>query len=335
MKKNLPNPLFLCIFVLATPALADFTQADSAKAKAYCRGEFIGTTITTEKQSEASSRAKSEIISNIISEVEAQVNISDSKKELSGGRIETSSSFSEISQIKSKMVLHDFQQIESPRRLENGLYELKGYVCKSNVAKPYLEKQRFVADSFSLAANTELNTKHPKHKNAAWKETRRLWIKFMNLQELLEVLGFKSSYPVNEIYAKTKANYEDYCRDSKIFWQDDGNECSSTIFAMLSNKIKMEKSKCTCTGGLRLSLSCPEKCSGSSIDIECSINPILSIESCGGEEYSKLKIEGTITGSHSRNKSRAMEDLVDNLSKATFFNEWEKEIMGWIPQCVE
>jgi len=43
----MPNifPLLWLLLVLATPALANFTQADSAKAKAYCQGESFNSGI--------------------------------------------------------------------------------------------------------------------------------------------------------------------------------------------------------------------------------------------------------------------------------------------------
>jgi len=190
-----------------------------------------------------------------------------------------------------------------------------------------------VADSLELASGTVLNTKHPRHKNEAWHKVQILWGEFLRTRSLLEVLGVENHYPAGEIYSKAMEDYRNYCRNAKVFWQDAGNECSETIFAMLSKRIKMEKSRCP--GGLRLSLNCPEKCTGSSMEIECSANPSLAIESCGGEKYSMLKASEPVIGSDALNKSIARENLIENLHKASFFSEWEREIMEWMPKCVE
>jgi hypothetical protein len=69
--------------------------------------------------------------------------------------------------------------------------------------------------------------------------------------------------------------------------------------------------------------------------MECSANPSLAVESCGGEKYSMLKAKEPVIGSDAYNKNMARENLIENLSKAAFFKEWEKEIMKWVPQCTE
>jgi len=120
MKKYPIKTLFLCALVLTAPVFANFTSEDSAKAKTYCKGEFKGTTVFVTNPNEASNRAKAEIESNLI--------------------------------------LVDFQAIESPKLLENGLYEFKGYVCNSIVAKPYLDSlKKYSAGSLKLFSNQELD----------------------------------------------------------------------------------------------------------------------------------------------------------------------------------
>ncbi|MDR2594122.1 MAG: hypothetical protein LBC87_05060 [Fibromonadaceae bacterium] len=327
MNPPLIKPL-LFVLALASPVLADFTQADSAKAAANCNGgSFLSITVLGKTPDKAREKAKAEIARNIISDIKSNTKTTNYSEEKDGVMREFSK-FSEKSEIENNLTLLGFKETESPKRQKNGEYELKTYICVKDASKGFLEKQQFVADSLSLAANIALSTKHPKHKNEAWQRTRMLWVEFMKLQKLLDVLGVESPYPAREIYAKTKADYENYCQNAKVFWQDAGNECSKTVFAMLSSKVKIEKSKCS--DGLKLSLNCLEKCAVSSLEIECSINPSLSIESCGGEKYSMLKIKEPITGSHSQNKSLAMENLIENLSKAAFFGEWEKEIKEWI-----
>jgi hypothetical protein len=115
----------------------------------------------------------------------------------------------------------------------------------------------------------------------------------------------------------------------KVFWQDDGSNCSKAVFAVLSRRnIKMEESGCS--GGLKLSLSCLEKCKPYAVGTECSSEPSLSIESCGGEKFSLLKAGTPVTGNDPHSANKAKEKLLENFPKSVFFNEWEKEIKEWL-----
>jgi hypothetical protein len=308
---------------LASQALADFNCQE---------GSFISTTVLGKTPDKAREKAKAEIARNIISNIKSSTKITDYSEEINGS-LKEYSTFLETSEMESNLTLFGFQELEPPKRQKNGEYELKVYICTKDAAKSFLEKQRLVADSLELASNTALNTKHPKHKNEALRKAQMLWGEFIRTKSLLEVLGVENPYPAEEIYSKAMADYKNYCKSTKVFWQDSGNECSETIFSMLSKKIKMGKSKCL--GGLKLSFNCPEKCVGSSLGIECSSNLSLAIESCGGEKYSTLKIKEPIIGSDSYSKNMARENMVENLSKMDFLVEWEKEIMEWVPQCVE
>jgi len=179
-----------------------------------------------------------------------------------------------------------------------------------------------------------LSTEHPKHKNNAWHKTQMLWREFVRLRGLLEGWGLKSPYSADETYAKTKENYKNYCQGLKTFWRDAGDECSDAIFAILSKKIKIEKSQCS-EEGLNLGFNCIERCKSSAYGIECSYEPSLSIEACGGETYSLLKTQGPVVGTDMYTDAKAREKLLENLSTAVFLNEWEKEIKEWIPQCAD
>jgi len=134
-----------------------------------------------ENQSQASSNAKAELVSNIISQVESQTNMGSSSKE-SGGLLEESNSFSAKSQIKSDLILLGFQEISSPKRLENGLYEFKGYVCNSIAAKPYLD---------SLSRNLEDLEASLKHEidEDICVNASKIKYKMLGWQRILEVLN--------------------------------------------------------------------------------------------------------------------------------------------------
>jgi len=317
--------------MLAPPVLADFTQADSTKAISVCQGgAFISITVSDNTQDKARNKAKEEITKNIESEVTV-ITTTESINEEKDGVFKDYDKYSQGSTIKSKLTLSGFKEIESPKR-KDGKFESKTYICVKDAAQGLLEQQRLAKDSLDRTYNIARNKKHPKEKNEAWQKTQMHLFKFREPQRLLNVLGVESPYPVNEFSSKIIADYANFCRNTKVYWQDAGNkECSRVIFEKLSKKIPMEKSGCS--GGFRLNLNCPVDCSSSSLEIECSFSPHLSIESCDGEEYHPLNVKEIISGSDQYKRDVAMKILTDNLKKAIFLNEWEKEILGWVPQC--
>jgi hypothetical protein len=195
---------------------------------------------------------------------------------------------------------------------------MKGYACAKDIAAPYLNSLKDLARALK-------NQKAGKNPCKGVKET------YDKIYGLENVLGYfaRLSGEVKTEYETLKKEYQ----RAKVFWQDDGNECSEMAFAMFSKKIKMEKSKCS--SGFNLRFTCQEKCKSSPLGMECSSNPSLSIESCDGEKYSMLKAKEPVTGSDAYNKNMARENLTENLSNADFFKEWEKEIIKWVPQCTE
>jgi len=223
-------------------------------------------------------------------------------------------------------------------RVERGANGASATVCmsRSNAAKGFAARQRLVADSLEVAANAALGAKHPKHKNEAWQRTSALWSEFSRLHGMLDGLGAAKAGlfdSASAIYSKTRENRLNYCKTQKVYWKDAGNDCSKAVFAELSKSIKIEKS--SCSNGLKLLFSCPEKCKSSSFGVECTLEPSLSVESCGGEPYSLLKSKKDITGSDMNSENRAREKLMANLSSAVFLKEWEREIKEWVPQCAD
>jgi hypothetical protein len=307
------------------------TARQPESALAECGSdEFSGFGIG-ESENEALTEARSSLAMRISSSIKRKIERTDSQR-VSNGKEDLTEGTIGITIIESDLPnAHDARIAFSKR---NGS-KINAVVCMSrpDAAKGFLERQRLVLDSLGMVSNTALTAEHPRRKNEAWHRTQMLHNDFMRIQRLLEGWDFKSPYSADEIYSKAKEDNISYCQDMKVFWQDAGNECSGAAFAVLSKKIKMEKSECL--GGLKLSFNCPEKCAGSSLGIECSFNPSLAVESCGGEKYSMLKVKEQVTGSDMHNKNTAKENLMENLSGAAFFKEWEREIMEWVPRCAE
>jgi len=137
MTPPLIKPLFIAL-ALATPALADFTQADSAKATASCNGgSFISTTVFGKDPDNARAKAKAEIAQNIIFNIKSSIKTKDYSRERDGVIME-SSEFWQTSEIESSLTLSGFKEIEPPKQQENDEYEAKAYICRSDAAKPWL-----------------------------------------------------------------------------------------------------------------------------------------------------------------------------------------------------
>ena len=206
-------------------------------------------------------------------------------------------------------------------------------VCMSraDAAKGFFEQQRLIIDSLELVSNTVLTTEHPKHKNEAWHKTQELYNKFISVQNLLEGLGVKNVYSANEIYGKTKENYKNYCKNTKIYWKaEPENIYSAIIFSKLSQSIKMENSICNGDGIYLVYKDIEPKCSFEFGINSCSYSPSLFINSCNGKEYSGLK--GEVISAHQKSEF-ALDKLKSNLENAEFLDKWKQEIKEWSPQC--
>jgi len=322
------------IISLALPVLILIgcaSNARQAEPAAECASDEFSGSGTGASENEALTEAHTALSRQISSSVNVTIERVVSQQ-ISNGKEDLSSGYESKTVIESSLSNAHDARVASKKRSGDKTNVL---VCmtKSDASKGFIERQRKLADSLSLVSATVQSTEHPRQKNEAWKKTQMLHNEFVRIQYLLDGWGIKSPYTASEIYAKAKENYRSYCQNMKVFWQDAGNECSNAVFAVLSQKIKIEKSGCT--GGLNMKFNCAEKCKNSSYGIECSYDPSLSIESCGGESYALLKAGAPATGIDVGNESKAREKLADNLPKAAFLNEWEKEIKEWTPQCAD
>jgi hypothetical protein len=321
--------LFMFIGCASGKAPQSVSLAESLGSANCGSGEFRGAGIG-KSEDEALNIARSDLAMQINSSVKVSAKYRQSQQ-VSNGKENLGSEYESELVVEANLLnAHDARVL----RVERREGETGTVVCmaKADAAKGFMERQRVVADSLEMVSSTMLSTEHPKHKNETWLKAQTLWGEFSRTKNMLEGWGVKNPYPADEIYSKTREEYKNYCKGAKVFWQDAGNECSNAIFAMLSKKIKIEKSRCQ--GGLNLSFNCSEKCKSSSYGIECSYEPSMAVEACGGEKYSMLKAQPA-TGSDMHSESKAKEKLAENLPKAAFFNEWEKEIREWVPQCAD
>ncbi|MDR2732236.1 MAG: hypothetical protein LBB36_03355 [Fibromonadaceae bacterium] len=291
-------------------------------------GEFRGFGVA-KTESEALSTAYAELAKQINSSIKVTTEYGISQQKYNGNE-------NLSSKYESKSVMEsDLSNAHDARVVYNKRNNVVVCMSRADAARGLLERQRLIADSLEMVSNAALNEKRPKPKKEAWNKTQMLWSRFMNIQSTLKSWGIESKHfeSASGNYAKAREDYKYYCKNMKVHWEDSGNECSDASFARLSNKVKMEKSECS--GGLRFRFACMEKCKAFSLGVECSFEPSLAIESCEGERYSMLRAKEPVTGSDMHNIDKAKESLIENLSKAVFFSEWEKEIEKWVPQCVD
>jgi len=293
--------------------------------------EFIGIGTGT-SDSEALDAAYSFLARQVHSSVKVSEKHIQSQK-VSGGNEKLSSEYASKTAVESSLANAQDARVLRIERIA-GKASVTVCMSRSNAAKGFAEQQRLVADSLEIAANAALGAEHPKLRSEAWERTQMLWNRFAGLQGMIDGLGVaKTSLfdSASAIYAKARESRMEYCKAQKIYWKDAESDCSKAVFAELSKKIKIEKSQCQ--SGLNLLFSCAERCKSSSFGIECTLEPSLSIESCGGESYSLLKSDKNIAGSDMNSESKAKERLSVNLLQAGFLKEWENEIKKWEAQC--
>jgi hypothetical protein len=293
-------------------------------------GEFRGVGVGSDEK-EALSDAKIDLAKQVHSSVRVSEKYSQSQN-MQGGKETLGSDFVSETLVEANLLNAQDARVLS---VEQKAGKVSTLVCMSreDAAKGFIERGRLVADSLDLVSHVLLNTSHPKLKNEAWNKTQKLWSEYVRIKNLLDSWSVKSLAPKTEIIEKAADDYKSYCRSMKIHWEDSENECSNAAFAKLSKKTNMERA--ACSSGFRFSFSCEEKCKSLPFGVECSFEPSLAIENCDGEMYFLLRVPKPITGSDMHNRSKALDDLAGNLPKAAFFEQWEKEIREWVPQCVE
>jgi hypothetical protein len=325
------NPFFSIAFLFLLAGCAPAPKPEMLDSARCGSGEFRGQG-AGRSEAEALDAARSDLAKRIYS----SVTVSESSRQgqfVSNGKENLSSQF--VSKTITESALpnaHDAHTL----RIEQNADKIGIVVCmsRSNAASGFIERQRLITDSLGMVSNVVISTEHPKRKNDAWHKTQVLMNEIKRFQKLLEGWGVADTgifESANEIYAKTEEHYKTYCKHQKVYWTDTKNEYSKAVFAELSKKVKIEKS--ACLNGLNLNFSYSDGCKSSAFGIECFLDVSVAIESCSGESYTLLNARAT--GNDMHNEAKAKEKLIENLSKASFFKEWAKQINEWGPQCAE
>jgi len=247
------NSLFFLSLVLAAPALANFTKADSAEALAHCRGgSFIGIEVSGKDPSKARSNAKTEITNNIISQVKSEIKISNSSEE-KDGVFKESSRYLEKSKIESNLTLAGFQEIEPPKRQENGEFVFKGYVCTKDAAKPYLNSLKDLTRT--------LKTQTQKADRNSCKSINETYKSIEGLEIILDYFARMN----NDVQTEYEALKEEYKSDDRggvfleikenIFGEKSDVIGSKLREALSANNCRIERNVCKANGGFTLRIN--------------------------------------------------------------------------------
>ncbi|MCL1956849.1 MAG: hypothetical protein FWF63_05965 [Fibromonadales bacterium] len=321
----LMSNISLALFTINSCALT----AQQPESATECQAsEFRGFGVG-ENENEALTEARSALAGQVSSSVNVTIERIVSQQ-ISNGKEDLNSGYKSRTTIESALPnAHDARIVRNKR---NG-NKTSVTVCmsKADAAKSFLEKQRLLEDSLSLASNAAVSTDHPKHKNEAWRKTQMLYNDFVRIQYLLDGWGVRSPYLADGIYSKARADYRDYCGAAQLHWNPEKETSYSEIaFSKLSSSIKIEKSPCNDRGiSLAYKGSEPE-CSVKFGLSTCSYSNSLSLNTCDGTEY--LQIKGDAMGAHQK-PDFAVEKLQGNFKSAEFWNQWIQEIKQWSPQC--
>jgi len=309
MNPPLIKPLLFAL-VLATQVLADFNCQDDS---------FLSATVLGRTPDKAREKAKAEIARSIISNIKTSTRISDYSEE-TDGVLREGGRFLETSKIESNLTILGFKELEAPKLQENGEYELTAYVCVKDIAKPYLEKQRILAESMEISKD--------------WQKIQDQWNEFMSIQILLESLGVESKYLAlaKKQYDKAREDYKDRCK-ARIHWNPENKTAYSEIaFARLSGGTKMENTPCIGKGISLIYKGTEPACKSSGGPYGCSYQPSLRIASCNGAELRLLESPAPVKG-FDQKQELALKKLQDKLKTENFWNEWKQEIKQRGPQC--
>jgi len=282
---------------------------------------------------ENESEALAEAHSALSRQVNSSVNVTIERivnQQISNGKEDLNTGYESKTVIESALPnAHDARVVRNKR---NG-NKINIVVCmtKADAAKGFLEQQRLLEDSLSLASNTAISTEHPKHKNEAWRKTQTLYNDFVRIQYLIDGWGIKSPYLADEVYSRAREDYRNYCGVAKLHWNPEQETPYSEIaFSKLSGSIKMEKSPCADKGILLAYKGSEPECLIKFGLNTCSYAQSLSLDACDGTEYMQLKSDET--GVHQK-LDFALDKLQNHLKSAEFWNQWIKEIKQWSPQC--
>jgi len=298
------------------PANVAKLEAPAADAKTPCPGDlFIEAAGTGKSPSLASAKAKAQIVSNLISQVESQTNIGETSNE-TNGVFEESNSYSAQSQIKSNLTLLGFREMES-KQIEDSLFEYRGYVCNSDVAKPFLDSLRIYKDSLEFFKG------QAKLCGRAG-EIRKNMMGFETILAVLKQTDRALQKEYEDVYEGIKKD----CgleASKKLHWNPEKQTAYSDIaFSKLSAGIKMENSPCKGKGIALIFKGTPE-CKSNGGPYRCLYQPSLLMASCNGAKIRLLESPVEVK-SFDQKQEVAEKKLQDSLKVKDFWDLWEQEI---------
>ncbi|MDR2732045.1 MAG: LPP20 family lipoprotein [Fibromonadaceae bacterium] len=298
-------------------------------------GEFRGIGVA-ESEREALNQARSMVATQI------KASISVQQKSYTKQQIENKNETlkkSNVTKIEQEAELQNAQDAKIKHTIvQDGNAGIVVCLNRKDAAKPYLARQKQIADSLSMLAKSEQNSANPRQRKEFWLKGSEFNREHEKIQFILQSLGENSAeerLSAQISYGELRANYQNFCTNQKIYWKEITNDyASKMLFSKLSKDIPITTD--SCRQGLQLQLFesgpfCEYK--NSLGNYVCAFKPLLKGNSCSGETHFSLYLQQPLTGTSKTERSAAT--LLEAKIRNNDFSEWKKELKKWIASCME
>jgi len=223
--------------------------------------------------------------------------------------------FSEITKMKTFLPnRQDVRQLK-PHYEEGGEIVSVRYICRSDAAKPYLERQRILTDEMEMTKD--------------WHKIKTSWNEFQSIQLLLAGLQVESKYLAKA--GKIYDNFKDLC-NAKLHWKPEKKTDYSEIAYQKLRDVGIESPPCLGKSIMLVYSGEEPECKSNGGPWACTYQPSLRITSCIGKQVDLLPNPAPIK-SYGEEKRNALDRMKNKLRTADFWNDWEQKIEQWSPQC--
>lgn len=212
----------------------------------------------------------------------------------------------------------------------NGQSGVVACMSRADAARPFLDRQGLMLDSFALAVDTERKQGHPLRKNEAWQAAQNLYGRMQPLAVVIEGLGMQDATQDAEresLYDKLQEDFRTFRSSYGFYWEPAQGEVAEAVLGKLSGRYRIETGGCS--QGLRLELEAEApRCNQGSFGISCMVKPMLAGRSCNGETYFNLP-GGEVRGVGKYDEAEARSRMLAQLSAAPFWSQWTDELDRW------
>jgi len=326
----------LCLYITLLFAVTALAQ-DYFEASCQYEGrnvQCVGGAFCAVGEGSNGNEARKDAFKKISLQVSASISVLDSsvykQKESVSNRRYASESEEKVSESVLRSNLENVSLKTFDQKTVKNKVNVPAYVCKSDVAGPYLESLRIYKESLKALRRGKLD------KDACGKagEIRK---KTMGLETALGVWG-QVDKALQREYEKIYEEIEKDCdleASKKIHWNPEKQTAYSDMaFSKLSESIEMEKSPCKDKDISLIYKDTEPECKSNGGPYVCSYQPSLIIASCEKQQIVELQSLVSLVPlkGFGHKKENALQKLQETLSTENFWKEWKHEIKQRSPQ---